>query len=110
MLFMNIKSTKRQTSEQVTFFCLLVCVFVLFMLFMLVKCSCKKNLKSPDNLNYHTNFVILNKTDIRVIGARKKSLFFLKLISAKIFLMLPEGFTLGNTLEDISFLTGIYQD
>ena len=55
-------------------------------------------------------FVILNKTDIRVMGARKKSLFFPKLISAKIFLTLPEGFTLGNTLEDISFLTGICQD
>ena len=51
---MNIKSTKRQTSKQVTFFRLLVCVFVLFMLFMLVKFSRKKKLKYLDKLNYHT--------------------------------------------------------
>ena len=62
---MGIKSTKHETSDFISFrcfyehkkcclFCLLVCVF---MLFMLVKFSRKKKKKSkigPNNLHYHT--------------------------------------------------------
>ena len=50
--------------------------------------------------------MILNKTDIRVIGAWNKPVFFyLKLISTKIFSILSEGFTLSNSLEGIFSLT-----
>ena len=46
--------------------------------------------------------MILNRTDIRVIGAWSKPFLYLKLISTKVFSILPEGLTLGNSLEGIS--------
>ena len=49
--------------------------------------------------------MILNNTDIKIIGAWNKPFFDLKLISTNIFSMLPEGSILGNSLEGISSLT-----
>ena len=53
---MNIKSTKSQTSEQVTFFLFACLSFCAFYAFYACKTLLKKK-KSLDNLNYHTTVV-----------------------------------------------------
>ena len=77
---MSIKSTKRETSDFISFrcfyehkkcclFCSLVCVFMFFMLFMLVKFSCKKNNKSLKLVLITSTIILLLKL-IRMLKYR----------------------------------------
>ena len=79
MSIKSTKSTKRETSDFISFrcfykhkkccsFCVLVCVF---MFFMSVKFSRKKKIKSkigPDNLHYHTTSGELHKSEVLLIA------------------------------------------